>query len=73
MRSLDDVDHGKMIHPACRRAHPGTGGEFRSVRDDTRRSLTGNSRQQSIVLTTRSSNTRSAVSDAGATVVPESD
>src|ERR1700731_5004970 len=35
-RYLDDVDQGKLIYPACRRAHSDANGDVRSVWDDTR-------------------------------------
>jgi hypothetical protein len=35
-RYLDDVDHGKLIYPACRRALSDANGDVRSVWDDTR-------------------------------------
>jgi hypothetical protein len=35
-RYLDDVDQGKLIYPACRRALSDTNGDVRSVWDDTR-------------------------------------
>jgi hypothetical protein len=35
-RYLDDVDQGKLIYPACRRAPSDAGGDARSVWDDSR-------------------------------------
>jgi hypothetical protein len=35
-RYLNDVDQGKLIYPACRRALSDAGGDVRSVWDDTR-------------------------------------
>jgi hypothetical protein len=35
-RYLDDVDQGKLIYPACRRALSDANGDVRSVWDDTR-------------------------------------
>jgi len=35
-RYLNDVDQGKLIYPACRRALSDANGDVRSVWDDTR-------------------------------------
>jgi hypothetical protein len=35
-RYLEDVDQGKLIYPACRRALSDASGDVRSVWDDTR-------------------------------------